>query len=77
MKDQLDTKEKQLGYWMWGADEPANHTCELGHKECAVEVDGVCMGWLQLEVERHWPDREKTLPMTLEQIFKEEEGDTL
>ena len=71
MKEELKTKEDKLGYWMWGADEPATHICEHGHKECAVESAGVCMDWLQLEIDREWPNKEKTLPVSWEDIFNE------
>lgn len=71
MEEELKTKEDRLGYWMWAADEPAFHVCKLGHSGCAVEEKGICMDWLQLQVDKEYPDKEKTLPISWEDIFKE------
>jgi hypothetical protein len=72
--EELKTKEERLGYWMWGADEPAHYACNLGHANCGVEADGICMDWLQIQVDREFPVREKTEGISLEDIFKNEEG---
>lgn len=71
MEEELKTKEERLGYWMWAADEPAGHACKLGHPGCAVEEKGICMDWLQLQVDKEYPIKEKTLPISWEDIFKE------
>ena len=68
---ELKNETERLAYWMWGADEPAICTCNFGHKNCAVEKDGVCMDWLQIQVDKESPMREKTEAIPFEDLFKE------
>jgi hypothetical protein len=68
-KPNLSSKLLRYGYWSWAADEPATHTCEHNHEECAVEKDGVCMEWLGNEVDKDYPVKECYPPLNMEDLW--------
>lgn len=69
-KPDLTDKLLRYGYWSWAADEPAIHTCEKNHTSCAVETNGVCMEWLADQVDKDYPVKQSTEPISPEDLWE-------